>query len=133
MSVFFRTALVLVSVFFFGYILKKIRKSQLQIEYSIFWIMLSLIFVVFSVFPQVVQWLTALCGMVAQVNFLFLTIIFVLLMKVFMMSIKLGQLEEKIKNLTQQVAIQNHDIKEDILNSEGKTDEIKEACAKGCR
>ena len=118
MSIFFRSALILVSIFFFTYVLKKIRKSQLQIEYSIFWEVLSLVFVVFSIFPQVVQWLTNLCGMIAQVNFLFLTIIFVLLMKVFMMSIKLGQLEEKIKNLTQQVAIQNHDVNVKISNKE---------------
>ena len=35
-------------------------------------------------------------------------------MKVFMMSIKVSQLEEKIKNLAQQVAIQNHDMNHKI-------------------
>lgn len=111
MNVFFRVILIVVSIFFFLYIIRKIRKSQLQIEQSIFWVAISFVFVIFSIFPKIVQWLTNVCGMVAQVNFLFLTMIFVLLMKVFMMSIKIGQMEEKIKNLTQQVAIQNHDIK----------------------
>ena len=110
MNMFFRVILIVVSVFFFLYIIRKIRKSQLQIEHSIFWVVISFIFVIFSIFPQIVQWLTNLCGMIAQVNFLFLTIIFILLMKVFIMSIRLGQLEEKIKNLAQQVAIQNHDM-----------------------
>lgn len=114
MNVFFRVILIVVSVFFFLYIIRKIRKSQLQIEYSIFWVALSGVFIIFSIVPDIVKWLTNLCGMVAQVNFLFLTMIFVLLMKVFMMSIKVSQLEEKIKNLTQQVAIQNHDMNHKI-------------------
>ncbi len=125
MSIFFRIILIVVSIFFFTYVIRKIRKSQLQIEYAIFWVILSLLFILFSIFPQVVQWLTTICGMVAQVNFLFLTMIFILLVKVFIMSIRLGQLEEKIKNLTQQIAIQNHDIKEDVLNVERINDETK--------
>ena len=110
MSIFFRIILILVSVFFCVYVIEKIRKSKLQIETAIFWIMLSFVFVIFSTFPRLVQLLTDLCGMVSQVHFLFLTIIFILLMKVFMLSVHVGQLEEKIKNLTQQVAIHNHDI-----------------------
>lgn len=114
MSLFFRSLLIIVSVFFFVYIIRKIRKSQLQIERSFFWVVLSGVFIIFSVFPQSVYWLTNLCGMIAPVNFLFLTMIFLMLMKIFSMSIKMGQLEEKIKNLTQQVAIQNNEIKKKI-------------------
>ena len=50
MNVFFRVLLIVVSLFFFWYVLRKIRKSQLQIEHSIFWVMLSLIFIIFSIF-----------------------------------------------------------------------------------
>lgn len=114
MSLFFRSLLIIVSVFYFVYIIQKIRKSQLQIERSFFWVVLSGVFIIFSVFPQSVYWLTNLCGMIAPVNFLFLTMIFLMLMKIFSMSIKMGQLEEKIKNLTQQVAIQNNEIKKKI-------------------
>lgn len=108
MSIFFRGLLTVVSFFFFWYVVRKIRKSQLQIEHSIFWVGLSLVFIIFSVFPKSVYMLTNLCGMVAPVNFLFLAMIFILLLKIFSMSIRMGQLEEKIKNLAQQVAIQNN-------------------------
>ncbi len=114
MSAFFRILLIVVSIFFFWYILRKIRKSQLQIEHSIFWVVLSLVFIVFSVFPRTVYFFTNICGMVAPVNFLFLAMIFILLIKIFTMSIRMGQMEEKIKNLTQQVAIQNNEINSEI-------------------
>lgn len=114
MSGFFRGLLVVVSIFFFWYILRKIRKSQLQIEHAIFWVGLSVVFIIFSVFPQSVYFLTNICGMVAPVNFLFLAMIFILLLKTFTMSIRMGQLEEKIKNLTQQVAIKNNETDKEI-------------------
>lgn len=125
MNIFFRCLLILVSCFFFWYILRKIRKSQLQIEYSIFWVGLSLVFVVFSVFPQSVTFLTNLCGMVAPVNFLFLAMIFILLIKVFTMSIRMGQMEEKLKNLTQQVAIQNNQMNKDITTLKEQSETVE--------
>lgn len=115
MSGFFRVLLIAVSCFFFWYVLRKIRKSQLQIEHSIFWVGLSVIFIIFSIFPQSVYFLTGLCGMVAPVNFLFLAMIFILLIKIFTMSIRMGQMEEKIKNLAQQVAIRNNEINKEIV------------------
>ena len=107
MSTFFRLALIFVSVLFFGYVIHKIRKSQLQIEHSIFWVALSFLFILFSIFPGFVQWLTHLCGMVAPVNFLFLVMI---------LSIRMAELEEKVKNLTQKIAIQNHETGNEIEN-----------------
>ena len=114
MSTFFRLALIFVSVLFFGYVIHKIRKSQLQIEHSIFWVALSFLFI--SIFPGLVQWLTHLCGMVAPVNFLFLVMIFILLLRTFIMSIRMAELEEKVKNLTQKIAIQNHETGNEIEN-----------------
>ena len=114
MSVFFRALLIVVSFFFCGYVLHKIRKSQLQIEHAIFWKLISAVFVLFSLCPQIVYKLTNFCGMVAPVNFLFLAMIFILLLRTFIMSIRMAQLEEKIKNLTQQIAIQNNEIIRDI-------------------
>ena len=116
MSTFFRLALIFVSVLFFGYVIHKIRKSQLQIEHSIFWVALSFLFILFSIFPGLVQWLTHLCGMVAPVNFPFLVMIFILLLRTFIMSIRMAELEEKVKNLTQKIAIQNHETGNEIEN-----------------
>ena len=116
MSTFFRLALIFVSVLFFGYVIHKIRKSQLQIEHSIFWVALSFLFILFSIFPGLVQWLTHLCGMVAPVNFLFLVMIFILLLRTFIMSIRMAELEEKVKKFDAKIAIQNHETGNEIEN-----------------
>lgn len=114
MSAILRGLLVLVSLFFFAYIVRKIRKAQLQIEYAIFWVGFSLLLIIMSLFPNAVYSLTKLFGMQAPVNFVFLMIIFILLLRTFAMSLKLAQLEEKIKNLVQQVAIRNNELEKNI-------------------
>ena len=48
-----RVALILVSLSTCCLIMRKIRQSKMQIESAIFWIVLSLVLVVYSLFPGV--------------------------------------------------------------------------------
>ena len=51
MSVMLRTALIIISALTLWYTARKIRKSQLQIEDSIFWLVFPAALVVLSIFP----------------------------------------------------------------------------------
>jgi hypothetical protein len=88
-------------------LLQKIRKAKINIEDSIFWILLSLMFVVFALFPVVPDTLAAMLGIYSTANFLFLFMIFILLMRMFSMSMKISALEEKIKGLVQEIALRD--------------------------
>ena len=98
MTITLRIALILVSLATFAMIMRKIRQSRMQIESAIFWIVLALVLVVYSVFPKVADACASLLGIYATTNFLFLFAIFVLILKVFFMSIHISQLESKIKD-----------------------------------
>ena len=106
MSTVFRVILIVVSLLTTFYILKKIRQSKLQIEYAIFWILFAGVLILFSLFPWMVSMLTRLIGMQLPVNFIFLFFIFVLLVKMFLMTIELSTLENKVKDLTQELALE---------------------------
>lgn len=106
MSTVFRVILIVVSLLTTFYILKKIRQSKLQIEYAIFWILFAGVLIIFSLFPWLVSMLTRLIGMQLPVNFIFLFFIFVLLVKMFLMTIELSTLENKVKDLTQELALE---------------------------
>lgn len=105
MSLALRLLLFAFSVGSFFYIIGKIRKAQIRIEDSIFWIFFWGLIVVLSIFPQIVFFFTRLLKILSPVNFVYLVIIFVLLVKVFLLSIKISQLENKIKNLAEEMAI----------------------------
>lgn len=106
MTPIFRVLLIVVSLFTTYYILKRIRQSKLQIEYAIFWIFFSGVLIVFSLFPWLVSMFTRMIGMQLPVNFIFLLFIFVLMVKLFFMTIELSTLENKVKDLTQELALE---------------------------
>ncbi len=105
MSVAFRVILIVASLMTTLYMMKKIRQSKLQIEYAIFWIIFSMLLLLISVFPMIVTIATNLMGMQAPVNLVFLVVIFALLIKSFMQTIEHSQLENKLSNLAQKIAI----------------------------
>ncbi len=105
MTMMLRVVLILVSAGTLAMVLHKIRRASLQIEDAIFWVLVSMMFVVFSLFPPVADFLAHLLGIYATVNFLFLFIIFLLLLRVFSMTIRISQLETKVKEMIQAMAI----------------------------
>ena len=105
MTMMLRVVLILVSAATMIMMIQKIRKAKLQIEDSIFWVLVSFMFVLFSLFPPVADFLAHMLGIYATVNFLFLFIIFLLLIRVFSMTIRMSQQETKLKELAQKLAL----------------------------
>lgn len=118
MTVTLRLALILVSVGTLFLMMRKIHQSKLQIENAIFWIILALVLVVFSIFPSVADFASHLVGIYATTNFLFVFAIFILIVKVFYMTIHISQLETKIKELAQQMALMEK-LKEEMKAADG--------------
>lgn len=119
MSVALRILLITMSVGSLVYIVRKIRYSKMQIEYALFWIVLAIIFIVMAVFPQVVYVVCDLMKVMSPVNLVYLFIIAILLLKVFMMTIELSTLESKVRELVQQIGINEKEQREEKEESDG--------------
>lgn len=129
MSPIFRVILIVVSLLTTFYILKKIRQSKLQIEYAIFWILFAGVLIVFSLFPWLVSMFTRLIGMQLPVNFIFMFFIFVLLVKMFLMTIELSALENKVKDLTQELALEEKERADELKSQrEAENDSAGDSC-----
>lgn len=118
MSSILRIVLILVSIVFTMYLLGKIRKSKLMIEYAIFWIIFAIMLVILAIFPELVYWATGTLRVMSPANLIFLFMIFILLMKVFLMTIELSQLENKVNELIQKIAL---DEKENNTNEDSRS------------
>lgn len=103
----FRIILILASLFTATLILRRIRKSKARIEDSVFWILLSGIILLISLFPGVADAVTSALGIHLTTNFLFTFFIFLLLMKLFSLSMEVSQLKSKVEKLTQEAALAN--------------------------
>ena len=108
MSIALRVLLIIVSVMNTLNILRRIRKSKLQIEYSIFWLLFSMVLIVISVFPQIVIKLAQIIGFQSPANMVFLLVIFALMFKSFQSTLEISQLQYKIEELTQKIALEEH-------------------------
>lgn len=105
--------MILGAVFLMVFMIKKIRQAKVKIEYTVFWIIFSGILVLMGIFPQLFYWVSELLGFQAPINMIYLVIIFVLIVKLFLISVQISQLENKVDSLTQQVAIDRKVDKED--------------------
>lgn len=104
-SLMFRIALICGSLVTAGYMVKKIRQSKLQIEYSIFWMLFAASLVILSIFPEITIYGASLLGIYSSTNFIFLVILFIVIIKLFMATIEISNLEYRIKELSQKIAI----------------------------
>lgn len=91
-----------------GWIVYKIRKLQVKMQDAIFWVVFAVILFILGIFPQAGFWLTERLGIMSPANLIFLVIIFLLIEKVFTLSIVVSQLEEKISILSAEVALRSN-------------------------
>ena len=115
MTVIFRVILVIVSILTMAFMMRKIRQAKVQIEAALFWVIMALILVVFSLFPAVADACAHLLGIYSTPNFLFLFMIFLLIVKVFGITLQMSQMESRQKELVQRIALDQKDREEQEL------------------
>lgn len=105
MSVVLRVVLIAISLISCAFVIRKIRKAQMRIDDTIFWLIMAVGTLILGVFPQIGFFCANLLDFQSPVNFVFLVFIFILLFKVFILTVQISQLQEKVKNLAQSIAI----------------------------
>ena len=105
-----RLLLVLGSLLTLVFVLGRIRRAKIQIEDSIFWFVFSGFLLLLSIFPELAYWAANTLGMQAPINVVYLAIIFLLILKVFFMSLRISQMDSKMNNLAQKVALNEEKI-----------------------
>ncbi len=109
MSVALRIVLIIVSLVVVLFVLRKIRKAQLNIDDSIYWILFSAFLLLLSLFPQIAIYAAKLLGIDSPANFVFLVMVFTVLMKLFYVSIDLSVQKHRLNHLVQNLALLNHE------------------------
>lgn len=92
-------------------IIDLVRRRKLNEEYSFLWLIIGIILVLITIFPESVSYISQLIGTELPINTLFFTgIIFLMLLGVFF-SLKISVLSNRVKNLSQKIAILENSIK----------------------
>ena len=119
MTVSIRIALLAGAVSTFLYVFNGVKKARFKARETFFWLLLCFLFVMFAAFPGIADWCAGLLGFYAPVNLVYLLVIFLLLIKVFVMDRRAAKTEYQLTELIKKLAI-------DRLNEE-EQQEGKEA------
>ena len=106
MSLALRVLLIFMALVSTYSMLKKIKKFKMQIEYAIFWVIFSVALIIMAIYPKIFDIDSKILGVYSPANLVFAFIIFILLVKVFLMTVELSSLETRVKELTQEIALE---------------------------
>jgi len=109
MSIILRAGLLIASLLTASWILRKIYKCKVKLEDAIFWFCMAVFLAVFGIFPDIAYVLAHIIGIQAPVNFIFLFVLALVIEKLFTLSIKLSQLEDKVTVLSAELALRSND------------------------
>jgi hypothetical protein len=109
MSLTFRILLILAAVWGFRFVIIEIRKSKLQITDSLSWFFITLVFILLALFPQIAEHAAELLNIQSPVNLVYLVVIAILIFRIFLLTVRVSQLDNKVKELTQRLAIDETD------------------------
>lgn len=104
-----RVILLIAAIGLVVFLLHSIKKSKMSTEDALFWMGFSFLILLMSIFPEIPSFLSDTIGFMSPVNFVFLFFIFVLIIRDFLSNRRISQLENHVKELTQQIALDRLD------------------------
>lgn len=94
-------------------IISLIRKKRLELKYSLPWLVLGTLLILAVAIPSFLTWLAGVMGIYDTTNMVFfLGFVFVLILD-FTMTMSLSRNSERVRKLTQQLAINEYKEKND--------------------
>lgn len=111
-------SLLIGSILTFVFLLVIMKKVNMNVKYSIVWIIWGCIILLLSLFPSLIDKLSVLLGIALPTNTLFLIFIFLLYLMSFYLFIKVSELSDKIKQLTYEIAVTKKDLDDSKNKSE---------------
>lgn len=107
MTLMLRYFLIVCALLVLVFIIRKLKKAQIQVLDSIFWLLFALSFVILAAFPQIAYALSGLLGFESPSNFVFLYVIAVLVYREFTNTVKFSRQRRRLDSLVQEVALKD--------------------------
>jgi hypothetical protein len=105
---------LILSVVLVVLIIELVRRRKLREEYSWLWLSLSVMMFILALWPDLLDFITDLIGAVLSTSTLFFfALVFLILINI-QFSVEISSLRNQVKNLAQQLAILDDEVKEGV-------------------
>ena len=87
------------------YIINMVRKKALELRYSLRWLGVGICILILTLFPQIMNKISAIMGIASPMNMLFFLGFCFSLTIIFSLTISVSKMSIQIKDLTQEIAL----------------------------
>lgn len=101
-----RIVLILISLIFIIFVIKKVNSGKLQTQFSLAWLLIATVIIIIAVFPQIMYFAADLLRIEASSNLVYLLAIIVLLFLLVNLTIKMSKYDNDIRCLIQNFGIE---------------------------
>jgi len=115
---------IVVSISLFLYILFLVRNKKIKEEYSLLWLSSSVVFIIFSIWRDGLEFFARIMGIAYPPAALFLILLLAVFLILIEFSINISKLAEKNKILTQELALLKKEI-EDLKAGKQADDPVR--------
>ncbi len=91
------------------YIVGNIRRQKINFRYGIGWMVVAILIMLLAICPQILDLISYLLGIAVPVNMLFFMGFILVVIVIFSLSRSVSDLSEKVKQLSQELAIAKKD------------------------
>ena len=121
-----RILLLLGSVMTAVYVLRKVRKSKMRTEASVFWLLFSVVLVLLGLFPEIAIGVSAWIGIQSPATLVYLVVIFLLIIKLFLMDHQIAKLQDQLIHVAQHIAMEELEEEKKAQETPAQADGLKE-------
>jgi hypothetical protein len=102
------------------YIVGNIRRQKINFRYGIGWMLVAILIMLLAIWPRILDLISYALGIAVPVNMLFFMGFIFLVILVFFLSRSVSDLSEKVKQLSQELAIAKKDTYDNYQRKEEK-------------
>lgn len=89
----------------FCVVLDMVRRKSLELKYALSWLLVDMLLLLIVLVPGLLNGLTRMLGIYSEINMVFFLGFCFLILIVFVMTVALSRNSERIRKLTQQIAL----------------------------
>jgi hypothetical protein len=104
--------LLVFSVLGLTMLIKMISQYKLELKYALLWVVISIMAIILSIFPAIINFVARVIGVESPVNALFLIAIICAFLILFSLTVAMSRTSTSFKNLVQEQALKQSDINE---------------------
>lgn len=105
MNVLLKIEMIIISLFTLGLIISKLKSKNMSTKYSILWLLLPIFFLIIALFSDLMIQIANKLGFVLLSNMIFFITVGILFIICFSLTIIVSNLNKKITQLTQEIAL----------------------------